>query len=198
MTTIKLHGILAEEFGDVAPLDIKNILHIADAINISKKGFKSRIFELSRQGFEYVIIVNGKTIEKIEQLASTKKIERVDFVPLISGAFFVAAFIIFTAVAIVSTIIALVTAPDPPKPPEIGSSSSALAKSFKFQNIANKAEQGTTVPLGYGEFLLGSNVIQATSKSFPLSVTTQRAYNIRNNGNKGADAEKSEKYTKKS
>lgn len=198
MIKIKLHGILGEEFGDIPLLDITSTSHIIDAIGINKKGFKKRLFDLSREGFQYVILVNGKTVEKIEDLLSPdEEITRVDFVPLISGSIaflFIAAF--FIAVAVVSTIIALATAPDPPKPPELGASSSALSKSFKFQNIANRAQQGTTVPLGYGEYLLGSSVIQATSKSFSLTTSVQTAYNAYNNGNKGAGSEQAERYTK--
>ena len=197
MVKIKLHGILAEEFGEVPLLNINNASHIIDAVNVSKKQFKKRLIDLSREGFQYVILANGKTVEKIEDLSSPdEEVTRVDFVPLICGAIFFIAAAFFIAVAVVSTIIAIATQPDPPKPPELGASSSALSKSFKFQNIANKAQQGTNVPLGYGEYLLGTSVIQATNKSFGLQTPVREAYNYESNQNEGIGASKAEKYTR--
>ena len=39
--------------------------------------------------------------------------------------------------------------------------------SMIFSNTANLASQGSPVPIGYGRLIVGSQVIQATIKSYP-------------------------------
>ena len=46
-------------------------------------------------------------------------------------------------------------------------SAGASKGSLIFTNTANVASQGSPVPIGYGRLLVGSQVIQATIKSFP-------------------------------
>jgi len=45
-----------------------------------------------------------------------------------------------------------------------------------FNNVANVATQGAPVPIGYGRLKIGSSVIQATIKSFPMSHKTADAF----------------------
>lgn len=177
MTEVRLHGILSVEFGDSIFIDIDSLEHINDAIECNRNGFKKRVISLHKEGFHYAILVNGKLIQKKEELFKIKKIDRIDFVPVISGCFFWIVVAII-AVAVVSTLIALATVPDPPKPPEISQSSQALSNSFRFQNSINVADQGASVPLGYGELILGSQVIMSSKKVYSLSRTTRSAYKL--------------------
>ena len=67
-----------------------------------------------------------------------------------------------------------VTAPAQDEPVTL--ESRAAAASMLFNNVANVASQGDPVPLGYGRLKLGTSVIQATVKSFPMSQKTKRAF----------------------
>lgn len=173
---IRLHGILAVEFGDIINMDIGNLDFIIDAINCNKKGFKKRLISLHKDGFYYSVLVDGKIVKNKADLLK-KDVKRIDFVPIISGCWFWVAFIVFTvAVAVVSTLIALATVPDPPKPPELRASSQALSDSFRFQNAVNFSDQGASVPIGYGELIVGSQVLMSTKKVFSLGRRKDSAY----------------------
>lgn len=193
MTKVRLHGILSVEFGESMHIDIDGLEHISDAIECNRKGFKKRIISLHKEGFHYAILVDGKLIEKYENLLKLKKINRIDFVPVVSGCFFWIAVAIIVTVAVVSTLIALATVPDPPKPPEISQSSQALSESFRFQNSVNLSDQGSAVPLGYGELILGSQVVMSSKKVYSLSRSAESAYKLRKDNND--DENKSENYS---
>ena len=51
----------------------------------------------------------------------------------------------------------------------------AAKSSLIFSNTVNVASQGSPVPIGYGRLKVGSQVIQATIKSFPQHQTPQKA-----------------------
>ena len=55
--------------------------------------------------------------------------------------------------------------------------SRAAVASMLFNNVSNLAAQGEPVPIGYGRLKIGSSVVQATIKSFPMSHKTSRAFN---------------------
>ena len=54
--------------------------------------------------------------------------------------------------------------------------SRAAAASMMFNNVANVASQGAPLPIGFGRLKIGSSVIQATLKSFPMTDRTARAF----------------------
>ena len=67
----------------------------------------------------------------------------------------------------------------------ISATSRSLQESFTFSNKTNVASQGAPVPVGYGRLKIGSQVIQATTKSFhqntdALSAMRKSAVNIGN------------------
>ena len=67
----------------------------------------------------------------------------------------------------------------------ISATSRSLQESFTFSNKTNVASQGSPVPVGYGRLKVGSQIIQATTKSFhqntdALSAMRKSAVNIGN------------------
>ena len=52
MTTITLHGILANEFGDVFNMKIHRAINTIKAIDVNRKDFKKRIFEICSYEFK--------------------------------------------------------------------------------------------------------------------------------------------------
>ena len=199
MTTIKLHGLLAKEYQDQFVLNIVKPQDVVRAIDCNRKGFLKRFNELKRQGLHYDIIVDRGHI--------SKKIKQVDLVPVIVGSGAVVAGIagIFGGGALATAGATLAVGagvamlgkalkPKPEQRPDVGGTaatdtstpaqdepvtfqSRAAVASMVFNNVANIASQGDPVPIGYGRLKIGSSVVQATIKSFPMSHKTSRAFN---------------------
>jgi predicted phage tail protein len=174
MTSIKLYGLLADEFGHSFSMEIDEPKDVFDAIDANRFGFKKRIFDLGSSGFHYCVIVDGKKIENPKEILRKQKAKTIDLVPILSGdgpPTWVAI-----AIVVVSTALQIILAPDPPKPPEVQGTSSALEKSFTFSSVQNRAAQGTPVPVCYGELLVGSEIIQTCLKSYPQNQETFKAF----------------------
>jgi|TARA_R100000479_G_scaffold159249_1_gene96374 predicted phage tail protein len=199
MTTIKLHGLLAKEYQDQFVLNIVKPQDVVRAIDCNRKGFLKRFNELKRQGLHYDIIVDRGHI--------SKKIKQVDLVPVIVGAATLVTGIagIFgggalatagaaVAVGAGAAMLGKALKPKPEQRPDVGGTaatdtstpaqdepvtfqSRAAVASMVFNNVANIASQGDPVPIGYGRLKIGSSVVQATIKSFPMSHKTSRAFN---------------------
>jgi predicted phage tail protein len=204
MTDIILHGILAKEFGERFTMKINKAKNVVKAIDINRKNFYKRIIELSKEGLNYTLIVDGKKITETQELGINKEPKEIHLLPMIVGSGPVAvgtaivsvvagsaaaaaistttAFIIGSiALAAVSIGLSMLLSPKPDAGPPISSSTKAMSESFSFSNKVNVASQGSPVPVGYGRLLVGGQVIQFAAKSFPqskdsLSAMRQNAY----------------------
>ena len=58
MTLIRLHGILAKEYGNTFCFAVGNPRNVLEAIDCNRSGFKSRLIELHQEGFSYDIIID--------------------------------------------------------------------------------------------------------------------------------------------
>jgi len=176
MTTVKLHGILAREYGESFKLDIENPQTILKALDCNRVGFIARLIQLQKEGFAYDIIINKKRIEDGTEMERLLFPQTIDLVPAIAGSGMIlgAIFSIFAGGGIIANIalalvFAAVTYALSPKPEQQSLEIDAAGSktSLIFSNIANVASQGAPVPLGYGRLKVGSQVIQATIKSYP-------------------------------
>lgn len=189
MTNIILHGILAKEFGENFKMKIYKAANVIKAIDVNRKNFNKRVFELSREGFNYTMIVDGKKITELEELNIQREPQEIHLVPLImgsggallvaaivsggvtattlaGGALFAANVINMVIISVVSMGLQMLLAPKPEAPAPISASTKALSESFAFSNKANLATQGSPVPIGYGRLKVGAQVIQMTIKSY--------------------------------
>jgi predicted phage tail protein len=189
MTNIILHGILADNFGKEINLEIGNIKTLLDAIDANKDGFIKKINSLSEMGLNYCIIVDGELMKERTQIDSLENPKQIDIVPIVCGHGFVlaaigiAGLVAGSALSIgllttlggifLSTGLAMLLAPTPDYPDAVQAEqySTGLEKSFAFANRANVAAQGVAVPVGYGRLKVGSQVIQACTKSYPQNTT---------------------------
>jgi len=182
MTIINIHGILGREYGTSFILSISNPKDVLEAIDCNKQGFLQRLIELQREGLCYDIIVNKTRITNGPDMENMSSPATIDLVPAISGSgpfmapilgamFSVGAgagltFAASLANAVLFAAISYALAPKPENEAlEVvagGSKSSMI-----FSNTANLASQGSPVPIGYGRLIVGSQVIQATIKSYP-------------------------------
>lgn len=182
MTQINLHGLLADEFGSSFKMDIGRPDLVFEAIDANRSGFKKRVFELHKEGFNYAILIDKKKIENKEELLATKKAKTMDLVPVLEGnggivEGAVAKYVIGSLIgAAISIALSIILAPKPPDPPEITQTTNAARTSFTFSNQVNRAAQGTPVPVGYGELIIGSEVVQSTVKSFPIGQETTASF----------------------
>ena len=182
MTSIKLHGILAREYGSSFNFSLPNPKNVLEAIDCNKKGFIKRIIELQKQGFCYDIIINKKRIVEEEQISGIKNPKTIDLVPAIAGsgpAFFLplvggSALLANIASALFFAVISYALTPKP-EVEALEIEADASKSSLIFTNTVNVASQGSPVPIGYGRLKVGSQVIQATIKSFPQHQTPQKA-----------------------
>ena len=181
MTTIRLHGILAQEYSDVFFMKIENPSSVFAAIDCNRKGFTKRVIELQKQGFIYDVIVNKTRITDGYKMDGMKDPETIDLVPVIVGSGAVGLFLFggtsILGSAVASLALAGISYALSPKPDtqdqRVSATAEASKSSFVFGGVVNTASQGTPVPIGYGRLKIGSKVIQATIKSFPQNQQTQ-------------------------
>ena len=176
MTLVKLHGILAREYGESFKVALENPKHVLAAIDCNREGFLARVIELQREGFIYDIIINKKRIEVGKQMDGMAHPETIDLVPAIIGsaeafaAFFLwiaeGSFLAQLTTAVIFAAIGYALTPKP-EIEALEIEAAATKGSLVFSNRVNVASQGVPVPLGYGRLKVGSQVVQATIKSFP-------------------------------
>ena len=181
-TYIQLHGILAREYDGHFEYELGNPKNVLQAIDTNRKGFINRIIELEKQGFCYDIIIDKKRVIHAEEMEQFKNPKTIDLVPAITGSGVVATVVgsivsflgtsglvatLVKAVIFAAVAYALTPTPEPEEALEIEAKGSRT--SMIFSNTVNTASQGSPVPLGYGRLKVGSQVIQATIKSYPQS-----------------------------
>ena len=175
MTIVNIHGILAREFGNSFILSLPNPKDVLEAIDCNREGFLQRLIELQREGFCYDLIINKERIHNGPDMDNLSNPATIDLVPAITGAGFLApvfAFLgsgTFAAAVAKAVIFAAISYALTPKPENeaLEIEADASKSSLIFSNTVNVASQGSPVPIGYGRLQVGSQVIQATIKSFP-------------------------------
>ena len=179
MTSIHLHGILAQEYGKEFKFSVSKPKDALQAIDANREGFIARIMELQREGFAYDLILDKRRVTNVHEL-DINNVSRIDVVPAIMGSGFIGAAVgwlfggtllanIVLAVALAAIQYALTPKPDlgMPDAQNLSAEASAMKSSYIFSTNLNTATQGTPVPLGYGRLRVGSAVIQTSIKSFP-------------------------------
>lgn len=183
MTQVYIHGILAREYGNNFKLSLPNPKDVLEAIDCNRSGFIKRLVELQKEGFCYDIIINKKRVTQEEHMTGVKNPETIDLVPAITGAGFVGAFFAFLgsgtllanlAAAVIFAAISYALTPKP-EFEALEIEADASKSSLIFSNTVNVASQGSPVPIGYGRLKVGSQVIQATIKSFPQHQAPQES-----------------------
>lgn len=191
MTNIRLHGVLAKEYGQNFCLSVgrpKNVLHAIDA---NRDGFIARVIQLYKEGCVYEVIINKKRFDNQEDSQDPDDPETIDLVPAITGsgpAFFlpllgnlllanIASAVFFAAVSYALT--------PQPEVQQVEATAQANKQSQIFSNTENVASQGAPLPLGYGRLKIGSQIIQSTVKSYPQHQRTEETLGSQKPNNGG-------------
>ena len=199
MTDVYLHGILAKEYQSHFKLNLNSSTHVLKAIDANREGFIARIFQLQREGFYYDVIVNKKRIKKPEDFKRLDEASRIDLVPIIVGSGEIIIGFLFpgamgaagfagtaaaVAAAVINAGIAYLLTPKPdlglPAEQDISAEAAAQKESYIFSGNINLVRQGTPLPLGYGRLKVGSSVVQASVRSFPLIKPDSQSMNSNN------------------
>ena len=169
MTTIKIHGILAKEYGESFSMELSRPRDVIRAIDANRDGFRKRMIDLQKSGLSYDILVDRKRMDEQEFL-STKNPNEIDIVPLIAGYGPLGMFIASVVVSIASALIQYALM-DPGTIEGGESTVTGGTESLIFQGgAANVASQGDPLPIGYGRLMVGSNIIQSSIKSIPQTM----------------------------
>lgn len=179
MVEVRLHGALARDFGRVWNLDISTPAELVHAIECGKAGFRRAILALSEKGM--VFRVRSKTHDYVaEDLGMTLgSTSRIDVIPIVRGA---GAGFRFILGAVLFAVGAFTTVFGGAGTPIAGLGLSLMAgsvvewltpkmqrqevsnsqmQSWGIAGPTNTAEQGSPVPVIYGEVLTGSMTISA-------------------------------------
>ena len=168
MTTIRLHGILAQKYGKVFEMEIDKPRDVIRAIDANREGFRKTVVDLQKQGFAYELIVNKKRLNK-EEFSNNKKPQEIDFVPFIVGSG--PEVWISLAISLVSAVIQYALMD--PGTIDGGESTVSGGGSLMFSSSqVNLAAQGSPLPIGYGRLKVGSSIIQSSMKSLPQTISS--------------------------
>jgi predicted phage tail protein len=171
MTTIRLHGILAQKYGKVFKMDLNKPRDVIRAIDANRDGFRKTVVDLQKQGFTYELIVNKKRLNK-EEFLNNKNPQQIDFVPFIVGSGPFVPLLKMLAVSLAAAAIQYALM----DPGTIDGGESVVggdSKSLMFSSSQiNLAAQGSPLPIGYGRLKVGSSVIQSSLKSLPQTISS--------------------------
>jgi predicted phage tail protein len=170
MTTIRLHGILAQKYGEVFKMDISKPRDVIRAIDANRDGFRKTVMDLQKEGFSYEILVNKKRLNK-ESFLNSKKAQEIDLVPFIVGSG-LPDLVVALIFSLVSAVVQFALM-DPGTIDGGQSTVGADNKSLMFSSSQiNLAAQGSPLPIGYGRLKVGSSVVQASLKSLPQTTNS--------------------------
>ena len=167
MTTIRLHGILAQKYGKVFKMQLDKPRDVIRAIDANKDGFRKTVMDLQKQGFPYELLINKKRLNK-DTFLNSKKPEQIDFVPFISGAGteLLIGMLFSLSMAVLQYALLDPGVIDGGEVIVGGDSKSLMFSSSQI----NLAAQGSPLPIGYGRLKVGSSVIQSSLKSLPQTI----------------------------
>lgn len=202
MTNVHLSGILAQKFGKLFKFNLSNASDCIRAIDANRRNFIIELKKLSKNGYEYLLIVDGEIIKNNLELLERKNIKNIYFLPLICGAGPALAVALGLAVsvtstsaivwgAILTTVISSIVSlgvsllmqslnkqgAAPQVHISVGGMASTIeaqGKSYIFSNNQNVIAQGSSIPVGYGRMKANSNVISISVKSYPTNYTYQQ------------------------
>jgi predicted phage tail protein len=161
MKKIILHGDLANKFGRIWNLNVSSFSECIRGIEANRPGFYNFIVNQARKGIHYCFkSEDGRIVEK-EELHMSAGVDKMHIYPLAYGG---GGFISLGGMAMsfgmgfLSNYIGGKIM-DKLRPKQISDPDRLSTNSYSFNGPENVITQGGAVPVGYGELLVGSNVI---------------------------------------
>jgi predicted phage tail protein len=202
LTEIRLQGILGKRFGRKWHLNVRSPVHAVHAIDTLRPGFRAAIMELGE--CDFWVKVGGKTVgERLVDSPSAGKTISISpvirgaggntlgVVELVAGIVLIGVGIYFggpiggqlalLGVAAVLGGVASFLAPAP------ASTVSVDHPSYIFNGVVNSVQQGDPVPICYGYFICGSQVVSASIETadYTIGSTTTKGSGSGGGSNQG-------------
>lgn len=186
MTTVKIYGFLAKEFGDTIKVHLGKINDALNAIDAIKSGFRKKINELNKNKFNYYVHFDSKnkTLHILPVIGGNSKAWKwIVTVILVIAAVLAFYFgmpnlgmFLLNAAITMAQYAAMKPPPAPPKPPgqSLGGAvyaSEAAGKSYIFDNLQNTSSQGSIVNFGYGRYKTASKILAISVKTYPTNIS---------------------------
>ena len=185
MTEIKIHGYLSKIFGSSFKLHLGRINDVIRAIDSIRTGFRKKLIELESKGYHYCIENKNNLINILPAITGSGG-KNFWFKVLAVVLIVVGIVLCFTGFAelgfqlIIAGVQIGIAVFFPPKikfPDTSGSTGGATfanesaGKSYIFSNASNLASQGSLISIGYGQFLVGSRIINISIKNYTTDET---------------------------
>lgn len=178
MVEVRLHGALAQQFGQRWDLDISSPAEAVAAIECGRPGFREAIRKLDRMGMVFRVRTKTHDYGDDDVTAFLGDNKRLDIIPVVRGASAGTRFVIGAILAVVGyafgwtgigavvgnvgvgLMVGSVVEWLTPKPQKPNTSDNGL-QSWTFSGPSNTTDQGVPVPVIYGEVLTGGIVVSA-------------------------------------
>jgi predicted phage tail protein len=173
MVEVRLHGPLSKSFGQKWMLDIQSPIEAVHAIEANKPGLRKLIRQLSNKGMVFRVRSKDHDYDETDISTTLGRVQRIDIIPIVKGAsagvrFVVGAILVVTGIIYANPYLTSIGASlmvgavvewltPIPKPGETTSSS----ESWTLNGPSNTADQGSPVPIIYGEVLAGGYPVSA-------------------------------------
>ena len=199
MTTVKIYGFLAKEFGNTIKVHLGKMNDALNAIDAIKSGFRKKINELSKNKFNYCVQFDSrnKILHILPVISGNSKVWKwVVTVVLVIAAivsFYFGApqlgMMFLNAAFTMAQYAAMKPPPAPPKSPDqsVGAgayASEAAGKSYIFDNLQNISSQGSIVNFGYGRYKTASKILAISVKTYPTNISFIEEAEFLTNANK--------------
>lgn len=173
MKNVRLHGKLGKRFVPSIDLDVSTPLEAMSALMANFPEMKGYLAKKELEGIKYGIKNRdtGKFLEEREIEMQTSA--GFDICPAPSGG--LAAMAMGLVTSLISGYFTKAVAEGMKQDNEI---LTAETNSFIFKGKQNRQEQGTTVPLGYGRMLVGSNVVSSAINNYDLDSEKGSIYTL--------------------
>ena len=186
MTEIKLHGLAAQKFKPYYKMaNIKNPIDAILAIDANYDGFKNFFLKEGQRNHMYQFVVDGALIKTAKEAVDKREIKRIDIVPYIgaSGPALV-AFFVTLAIGLIMAGIQYLMTPIPENEPRTMVAQLG-GNSFWFASKENAVSQYISVPIGYGELMVGSKTVEVRIDAINRNETSEAASPVQSAGSGG-------------
>ena len=185
MTEIELHGLVAKKFKSYYKIsNIRSPIDAILAIDANYDGFKNFFIKERERNHMYQFLVEGHLIKTAKEALDKREIKRIDIVPYVGGHGPLIPFFVTLAIGLIMAGIQYLMTPIPENEPR-----AAVAQlggnSFWFASKENAVAQYISVPIGYGELMVGSKTVEVEIDAINRNETSEAASPVQSAGSGG-------------
>lgn len=177
MKKVHLHGQLGKKFGETWDLHVDSPMEAISAICANNPEIKKYLKDSENKGITYGIRkASGEVLENKDELAlKTEQDLHIFPVPEGSGGGFLVSLLVTAATTAASMYISKKISEAMERDDTV---LQAQTQSFLYNGKQNRFQQGSTVPLGYGKMIVGSNVISSCISNYDYSAEKVKILNF--------------------